>query len=317
MFGKKLQIVILIASLFFFIVSSILFILNKPFQPAQLHLGMKEQKDSGLEMSEDAKLTNTPTKTYQVDNIGVKLARDLRSYTGIQMGIIYGDQLDELGQKTPYPESPKYTNITKSEADSLGLDVEGKGRIDYIYSGPLYETKNRLIFAKYQIDTPIIHSQLSDLFALKDNNEIDFQSQLEEDQREILKGDYTSVPIQKLLTKGVVRLPYSVLPGNKGNSYIVGHSSNYSTVKSDYNFVFAPFINQKPIGEIFTIYDHMGRKLNFEVFEAIEVVSEDTKTAFKNYPDQRVVSLQGSILEDVDGRLQPTKRWIIRAKLII
>ena len=44
--------------------------------------------------------------------------------------------------------------------------------------------------------------------------------------------------IQKDLEKGVVHYPGTALPGERGNAYIAGHSSNYVWSKGAYNYVF-------------------------------------------------------------------------------
>ena len=43
----------------------------------------------------------------------------------------------------------------------------------------------------------------------------------------------------KDLENGVVRYPSSVKPGENGNTFIFGHSSNFPWINGDYNDVFA------------------------------------------------------------------------------
>jgi hypothetical protein len=57
--------------------------------------------------------------------------------------------------------------------------------------------------------------------------------------------------------------------------------------------------------------------MKFKVFEAITIRAEDTEIAYKSFGDRRVVTLQGSVLEIVNGFLQPTKRWLTRGELVL
>jgi hypothetical protein len=86
-----------------------------------------------------------------------------------------------------YPDSPKFTNITQSEADSLDLDVFGKDKLDGVYKGETYEIQSRLVFAQFQLNTPLIHSELSDFFGSRADNQIDFRNQLRENQLAIFE----------------------------------------------------------------------------------------------------------------------------------
>ena len=132
----------------------------------------------------------------------------------------------------------------------------------------------------------------------------------------------TQIPIQIKLRDGVVHLteevhPYSVMPGEIGNSYIVGHSSNYSWVKSNYNEIFKPLEKRTQVGEEFIIYDKYGRELKFKVFETILIEETDTATAFKLFEGRRVVTLQTSVLTWRGGVLIPTHRWLTRGELVL
>ena len=133
-----------------------------------------------------------------------------------------------------------------------------------------------------------------------------------EKESDIKAGNYESIPIQKLLKDGVVHLADSVMPGEVGNSYLVGHSSNYRQVISNYNFVFATLTQAKE-GDEFIIFDPDGRELKFKVFESIVIDYTDVATAVKDYGEKRVVTLQASVL--VNGK--PLKRRLVRGELIL
>lgn len=55
------------------------------------------------------------------------------------------------------------------------------------------------------------------------------------------------------LTKGVVRYPGTAKPGESGNAFIFGHSSNYPWVKGEYNSVFA-LLDQLSFGDEIIVY---------------------------------------------------------------
>jgi LPXTG-site transpeptidase (sortase) family protein len=57
------------------------------------------------------------------------------------------------------------------------------------------------------------------------------------------------------LKKGIVRYPGTALPGEVGNTFIFGHSSNYPWIKSDYNDVFALLDTLQNGDEIIVFYN--------------------------------------------------------------
>jgi hypothetical protein len=182
------------------------------------------------------------------------------------------------------------------------------------------DNKNLLVYPQYGITVPIKYAGLKDLFETNENGELlkDTEGKYVPIIENVARDGPLGVPIQKLLIGGIVHVGFTPLPGEIGNSYIVGHSSNFSSVPSDYNYIFQPLERKSQVGEEFTIYDKDGRKLLFRVFETVEVLEADTETAFKNFGDKRVVTLQCSILEWVPGQgLQPTKRWLTRGELVI
>ncbi len=167
--------------------------------------------------------------------------------------------------------------------------------------------KNWLNYPKYKIQTPIQYATLEDLFQKDDKGNFNFKKQIDQDP--------IDAPVQLKLKDGIVHMGSTVQPGEIGNSYIVGHSSNYSFVKSDYNTIFKPLESTSKEGEEFFIYDKDGRELKFCVFEAIKIVDSDGATAYKEFPGERVVTLQTSILGWRGGQLLATHRWLTRGRL--
>ena len=174
---------------------------------------------------------------------------------------------------------------------------------------------NLLRYPKYDITAPIVYSNLTDIFETNSDGSINTSKPIEEN---IAKNGPLGHPIQKLLVNGIVHMAFSPLPGelsDQMSSYIVGHSSNYPSVKSDYNYIFKPLESTSQPGEEFIIYDQSGRELKFKVFETEKIAEEDSTEAYKSFPGRRVVTLQTSILGYKNGQLAATHRWLTRGEL--
>jgi hypothetical protein len=169
------------------------------------------------------------------------------------------------------------------------------------------EKKSWLSYVDKPIETPIIMTDVVDMFATNSDGSVNLSQRIDDSA--------VDSPTQIKLNDGVVHLPISPIPGEKGNSYISGHTSNFGYIDSAYKTIFKPIERASKIGDKFYIWDCEGRKMQFDVFEAKEILAGDTTEAWKDYPNERVVTLQGSILETVNGRLEPTKRWLTRGKL--
>jgi len=179
---------------------------------------------------------------------------------------------------------------------------------------------NLLLYPKYNIRVPIIYTEAKDFYHTNPDGSIDFNRPFY--RPDMTPFEKTQIPIQIKLRDGVVHLteevyPYSVMPGEIGNSYIVGHSSNYNWVKSNYNEVFKPIERKSQVGEEFIIFDQFGRELKFVVFEVLLISESDIETAFKLFEGRRVVTLQTSVLTRQGGVLLPTHRWLTRGELVL
>jgi hypothetical protein len=169
------------------------------------------------------------------------------------------------------------------------------------------EKKSWLSYVDKPVETPIIMTDVQDMFAKNADGTINLSQRIDDSA--------VDSPTQVKLNDGVVHLSISPLPGEKGNSYISGHTSNFGYIESQYKTIFKPIERASKAGDKFFIWDCEGRKLQFDVFEAKEILAGDTSEAWRDYPSERVVTLQGSILETVNGKLEPTKRWLTRGKL--
>jgi hypothetical protein len=260
------------------------------------------------------KPTLTKTTPREINDLnGRKITYNLQQ-AGINAGYIWDTDIAELGQTSPFrsgitdnqatyfPSSPKHIEQIIPAQDNCPD-----------YSNAIQGQKNWLSFGKYRVEAPVINGSFGDFYNYNSDGQIDLNSQIQEDKNAIARGNYESVPVQRLLKAGVVHIPISPAPGQVGNSYIIGHTSNFPQVKSSYNTIFKPFESKSRVGDQLTIWDHKCRQLTFRVFEAFAIGEYDTATAYENMGNRRVVTLQGSIL---DAYFQPTKRWLTRAELV-
>lgn len=91
------------------------------------------------------------------------------------------------------------------------------------------------------------------------------------------------------LKKGVVRYPGTAEPGQVGNAFIFGHSSNYPWIKSDYNDIFALLDNLETGDEITVYYNQ--KKYTYIVTDRAIVKPGDVKTLESRDPNKKELSL--------------------------
>jgi hypothetical protein len=214
--------------------------------------------------------TNTDPKEIN-DTTGRKITYNLQQF-GINAGYVWDTDIAELGQNHPF--SFGITDNQSTYFPTVPRHIEQiipaqDGCPDY--ANTIQGQKNWLSFAKYGVETPIQNGSFGDFYNYNSNGEINLNSEIQEDKNVIANGNYESVPVQKLLKYGVVHLPITPAPGQVGNSYIIGHTSNFPQVKSAYNKIFKPFESKSKVGDEFTIWDHKCRQMTFRVFEAFTI----------------------------------------------
>jgi sortase (surface protein transpeptidase) len=231
---------------------------------------------------------------------------------GINTGFISSRPFIDLGVPVKISEEER-ERLKQQQEDKAQRELEAKKKnnsLANVVPAPKSAVlRNVLIYDKYKIRAPIIYATFEDLFEKREDGTFDFSKPI--------NTDGIDTPVQKKLEQGIVHLAYTPQPGEIGNSYIVGHSSNYSWVNSPYNRVFAPINQQSQVGETFVIYDRYGRELTFRVFEVLKIRDDETEVAYKNFPDKRVVTLQTSILGTRNGRIEATHRWLTRGELVL
>lgn len=106
----------------------------------------------------------------------------------------------------------------------------------------------------------------------------------------------TNVPFTEMhevfmeeLKKGIVRYPGTAKPGEVGNAFIFGHSSNYPWIRSDYNDVFALLDTLQDGDEIIAYYNQ--KKFVYKVTDRAVVKPGDTEVLGARDPSKKEISL--------------------------
>ncbi len=98
---------------------------------------------------------------------------------------------------------------------------------------------------------------------------------------------------QAALAKGVVHYPDTVVPGEYGNPYIFGHSSDYFWKPGSYKQVFKPLIDV-PVGTLVRITNHEGELFIYKIIET-RIVGPKEVSALDQYNyERKMLTLQTS-----------------------
>lgn len=114
---------------------------------------------------------------------------------------------------------------------------------------------------------------------------------------------------QAALNNGVAHYPGTANPGQVGNCYIFGHSSNYIWIKNPYKTIFATLPSIK-IGADVIVSDPQGAAYAYQVTASYMVAANDTKVLSQQTGGQKILTLQTSY--PVGTALA---RWIVVARL--
>jgi LPXTG-site transpeptidase (sortase) family protein len=114
---------------------------------------------------------------------------------------------------------------------------------------------------------------------------------------------------QKALIDGVVHFPNTAKPGEWGNTYIFGHSSDYAWSKGNYKTVFA-LLPRIQIGERITVSDSSGKPFTYVVTKTFVVSPNNSEVLDQFGYQKKMLTLQTSY--PVGTAL---KRFIVQAEL--
>lgn len=115
---------------------------------------------------------------------------------------------------------------------------------------------------------------------------------------------------QKLLSFGVVHYPGSVLPGELGNCFLFGHSSDFFWRSGKYKTVFA-LLPRIKIGERILVTDSAGKEYVYRVTESFSAGADRTDLLLSQDMEKKILTLQTSWPLGT-----ALKRWIVVAELI-
>jgi LPXTG-site transpeptidase (sortase) family protein len=98
---------------------------------------------------------------------------------------------------------------------------------------------------------------------------------------------------QQALRNGVVHYPGTALPGEPGNAYIFGHSSDYVWAAGDYKTVFA-LLPQIQIGTDIAVSNSQGEAFHYAVIETKVVGPRDLSVLDQFNNEKYLLTLQTS-----------------------
>lgn len=115
--------------------------------------------------------------------------------------------------------------------------------------------------------------------------------------------------LQQALENGVVHYPGTPEPGQPGNVYIFGHSSDLVFKKGAYKSVFAA-LPDLTTEDYIEVTNKQGEKFIYKVFETRVVESTDTSVLYQDY-SKKTLTLQTSY--PIGTAL---KRYIVKAEIV-
>ncbi|MDP3986246.1 MAG: class E sortase [Candidatus Veblenbacteria bacterium] len=95
------------------------------------------------------------------------------------------------------------------------------------------------------------------------------------------------------LQQGVVQYPGTALPGQLGNMYVFGHSSDYRWAKGNYKTVFAKLPNIKKGAEV-VVTDGAGKKYTYRVTSTAVALPSEVKYLSQYDYQRRILTVQTS-----------------------
>jgi len=136
----------------------------------------------------------------------------------------------------------------------VNLETKEKGEPDYIY------------IPDVDIEVPIVY------IAQEENNEEGYQA---------------------ALANGVVHYPGTAIPGEYGNPYIFGHSSDFFWKEGSYKEVFKPIIDI-PLDTIIKITNHEGDLFIYKIIETKIVGPDEVSVLDQQNYERQILTLQTS-----------------------
>jgi len=115
---------------------------------------------------------------------------------------------------------------------------------------------------------------------------------------------------QAALQNGVVHYPGTAKPGEAGNVYIFGHSSDYLWSRGNYKTVFA-LLPRVEIGALVNLSNEEGEIFTYTITDKFVASPKDTQLLSQDTGGKKILTLQTSY--PIGTAL---KRYIVIAELI-
>jgi LPXTG-site transpeptidase (sortase) family protein len=103
----------------------------------------------------------------------------------------------------------------------------------------------------------------------------------------------TEKTFQLGLQQGVVQYPGTALPGQLGNMYVFGHSSDYRWAKGSYKTVFAKLPNIK-LGSEIKVTDGAGKLYTYQVIDTAIALPNETQYLSQGNYQKKLLTVQTS-----------------------
>jgi LPXTG-site transpeptidase (sortase) family protein len=152
------------------------------------------------------------------------------------------------------------------------------------------------LLARFATIDPVVKEETSAQSGLEDRNAVIANriiiTSLGIDAPIIYTDSTTEAGFQEALRQGVVHYPGTALPGQPGNSYLFGHSSDLPWSKGQYKTVFAKLPDIKNGDEI-KVSNQRGEAFVYRVFETRIIDPKDTSVLAQD-KSRRILSVQTS-----------------------
>lgn len=125
----------------------------------------------------------------------------------------------------------------------------------------------------------------------------------------VYNGQTTESAFQADLAQGVVHYPQTAPPGQVGNCYIFGHSSDFFWKPGKYKNIFA-LLPRIKVGAKISISDQFGQNYIYTVTKSFSVASNNTSVLSQTTNGAKILTLQTSY--PVGTALA---RWIVVAQM--
>ncbi|PZM86557.1 hypothetical protein DLH72_00615 [Candidatus Gracilibacteria bacterium] len=183
--------------------------------------------------------------------------------------ILSSVEASNIKEKTIEKEEKKAEKLEEEEKKSSLSIKKYKKELDeknISLSIEITPYENRIVIPKLGKNIPLVDIK---------NQKVDSEHELEN-------------IFMKELENGVVRYPGSAVPGENGNSFIFGHSSNFPWMNGDYNEVFSN-LNFLESGDEVIIY--YGQKKFIYKIKEKKVIKPGDVSVLKRYPDKKELSI--------------------------